>query len=154
MLTHSTNMELKQTFQSNKLLWPYLGQYFAMIDSMQSVSFFTLPIQTFKIGEALCLSFSYFTSTNDGKLNVYIKKDNNVNQLVWMSTTPSKYAINIGSNWKTEFIDINSQDITNNYGNFEILFEIVRSPNQIEEIAIDDIEIEKTMCIAKKYNIF
>ena len=77
--------------------------------------------------------------------------DNYANRLVWMSTKPSKFSTSIGSNWKTDFIDISNNDIIANYQHFQIVFEIVKGQNQVEEIAIDEIEIEKSMCISKKY---
>ena len=43
MLKQSSNLELKRTFQSNKRLWPYLGSYFLMIDSVETLSFISLP---------------------------------------------------------------------------------------------------------------
>jgi hypothetical protein len=154
MLKHSSNFELKRTFQSNKRLWPYLGSYFLMIDSVETLSFISLPIQAIGPGETSCLSFSYFTSTYYSKVNVYIKKDNLTNQLVWTSNNPSKYATNIGSNWKTDFVDIKNYDNFETFKSYEIKFEFVRGPKPIEEIAIDDIQIEKSMCISKKYQIF
>ena len=122
-----------------------------MIDSMETLSFLALPAQNLSIGEAVCLSFSYFTSTYYSKVKVYIKKDNRADHLVWISTKPSKYVTNIGSNWRTDFIEINNNENMGSFIRYEVIFEFVRGPNQVEEMAVDDIFLEKSMCISKKY---
>ena len=146
----NTHMQWQRSYQANNRLWPNLGHYFNLITSSQNVTYFGLPSQKFTFGETVCLSFSYFTSTEFSRLNVYTKIDDRLNQLIWTSTKPTTYLAHLGSNWKTDFIDIKSSDGLANYHNYEVIFEIIRGPNPVEEMALDEIKLDTAMCISNK----
>ena len=126
-----------------------LGYYFNLMDPNQKVIYYPLPIQKFTFGEKICLSFSYMLGTLN-RINVYVKKDNYINHLVWLSTNETKSVVRLGASWKKDYVDINSYDNQVNYNNYEIIFEIIKGTSQIDNIGIDEIEISKAMCLSKK----